>query len=122
MKKMKIIILLFSAVFATKSCSSESISIPEEIEVQPSTQTLYFNGKIFTVDEANPWAEAILIDGNKILFIGSNSNAENTADNNATKIDLQGKLVLPGFHDVHMHPMEVGSTTTVFSSAFIFTT
>ena len=35
--------------------------------------------------------------------------------NESFYIDLQEKLVLPGFHDVHMHPMEVGSTTTVFS-------
>ena len=75
---------------------------------------MYYNGKIYTVDEANPWAQAILIEGNKIIFVGSNSDAENRADENVTKIDLQGKLVLPGFHDVHMHPMEVGSTTTVF--------
>lgn len=111
---MKLVVLLFSAVFATKSCSSES-GINTIDVAEPSTQKLYFNGKIYTVDDAKPWAEAILIDGNQILFVGSNSESEKIADANATKIDLGGKVVLPGFHDVHMHPMEVGSTTTVFS-------
>lgn len=112
MKKMKLIAILFSVVFATKSCSSDSV--PNGTNPIKSSQKLYFNAKIFTVDDANPWAEAILIEENKILFVGSNSEAENRADENATKIDLQGKVVLPGFHDVHMHPMEVGSTTTAF--------
>lgn len=99
-------------VFATKSCSKEDNS--NGTNPTESSQKLYFNAKIYTVDEANPWAEAILIEGNKILFVGSNSDAENRADENAVKIDLKGKVVLPGFHDVHMHPMEVGSTTIAF--------
>ncbi|WP_428744955.1 amidohydrolase [Tenacibaculum sp.] len=112
MKKMKLIIILFSVVLAGNSCSNDPKVAIENIET--STQRLYCNAKIFTVDEANPWAEAILIDGNKILFVGSDTEAEKIADNNAIKVDLQGKLILPGFHDVHMHPMEVGSTTTAF--------
>lgn len=112
MKKMKLITILFSVVFATKSCSSDP-KIPTKFS-ETSTEKLYYNAKIFTVDDANPWAEAILIDGNKILFVGSNTEAEKKANKNATKIDLKGKLILPGFHDVHMHPMEVGSTTTAF--------
>lgn len=112
---MKFIILLFSVVFASKSCTNEVGININEPKVETSTQTLYFNGKIFTVDDAQPWAEAILIDENEIIFVGSNTDAENTVDKNATRIDLGGKVVLPGFHDVHMHPMEVGSTTTVFS-------
>ncbi len=99
-------------VLAGNSCSNDPKVAIENIET--STQRLYCNAKIFTVDEANPWAEAILIDGNKILFVGSDTEAEKIADNNAIKVDLQGKLILPGFHDVHMHPMEVGSTTTAF--------
>ncbi|MGG6229701.1 amidohydrolase [Tenacibaculum sp. SDUM215027] len=109
---MKLITILFSVVFAIKSCSSDP-KIPTKFS-ETSTEKLYYNAKIFTVDDTNPWAEAILIDGNKILFVGSNTEAEKKANKNATKIDLKGKLILPGFHDVHMHPMEVGSTTTAF--------
>lgn len=114
MKKMKLITLLLTIVLSTKSCTKK-----EEIEtIIPtptiSTQKLYFNGKIFTVNAKQPWAEALIIDGNKIVFVGSNTDAEKQADATATKINLEGKVVLPGFHDVHMHPMEVGATTTVF--------
>ncbi|MDO6743287.1 amidohydrolase [Tenacibaculum soleae] len=113
MKKMKLLMMLFSVVFTANSCSSEpEINMPI---VKISTQKLYFNAKIFTVDSEIPWAEALLIDKNKIIFVGSNIAAEKVADENVIKIDLKGKVVLPGFHDVHMHPMEVGATTTVFT-------
>lgn len=105
--------MLFSVVFTANSCSSEpEINMPI---VKISPQKLYFNAKIFTVDSEIPWAEALLIDKNKIIFVGSNIAAEKAADENVIKIDLKGKVVLPGFHDVHMHPMEVGATTTVFT-------
>ncbi|WP_271405527.1 amidohydrolase [Tenacibaculum soleae] len=110
---MKLLMMLFSVVFTANSCSSEpEINMPI---VKISPQKLYFNAKIFTVDSEIPWAEALLIDKNKIIFVGSNIAAEKAADENVIKIDLKGKVVLPGFHDVHMHPMEVGATTTVFT-------
>lgn len=113
MKKMKLLIMLLSVVFTANSCSIEpEINTPI---VKTSTQKLYFNAKIFTVDSEKPWAEALLIYKNKIIFVGSNIAAEKAADENVIKIDLKGKVVLPGFHDVHMHPMEVGATTTVFT-------
>ena len=115
MKKMKILTLFLSLILTTKSCTKkEDINgiIPTPIV---STQKMYFNGKIFTVNDKKPWVEAIIIDKNKIVFVGSNVEAEKAADVTVNKIDLKGKVVLPGFHDVHMHPMEVGSTTTVFT-------
>jgi predicted amidohydrolase YtcJ len=111
MKNMKLLTLFFSLfIFVNAYISKVEVETPEK-----STQKIYFNGNIFTADESKPWAEAILIDGSKILFVGSNSEAKTTAEEGATQTNLQGKVVLPGFHDVHMHPMEVGSTTTVFT-------
>lgn len=113
MKKMKLLIMLLSVVFTTNSCSSEHEINTSNIKI--STQKLYYNAKVFTVDSEKTWAEALLIDKNKIIFVGSNIAAEKAADDDVIKIDLKGKVILPGFHDVHMHPMEVGATTTVFT-------
>ncbi|WP_217701339.1 amidohydrolase [Tenacibaculum aiptasiae] len=110
---MKLLIIFFSLILTSNSCSKkEDIAV---IKDNSSTQKMYYNGKIFTVNEAQPWAEALIIEKNKIVFVGSNSEAEQKIEKGAEKINLKGKLVLPGFHDVHMHPMEVGSTTTVFT-------
>lgn len=112
MKKMKLLTILCSIVFTMKSCSSDVAITNKNTEI--SSQKLYYNAKIYTVDENNPLAQALLLEGNKIIFVGTNKEAKLKANKNAKKIDLKGKLVLPGFHDVHMHPMEVGSTTTAF--------
>ncbi|WP_299619068.1 amidohydrolase [uncultured Tenacibaculum sp.] len=107
---MKIIVLILSLILGSQSCSKR-----ESISITASNQKLYFNGKIYTVNESQPWAEAMIIEKNKIVFVGSNSEARNALDNAVEEIDLKGKLVLPGFHDVHMHPMEVGATSTTFT-------
>lgn len=67
---------------------------------------LLFNGKIHTQDENNPFAEAVQISGNKILKIGSNKEISVGATGNIKEIDLNGKLVLPGFTDSHIHFFE----------------
>lgn len=113
MKKMKLAIFLFSVFLSTTSCSKEE-TVTEPTPVT-STQKIYMNAKIYTVNDSNPWAEAMVINGNQILFVGSNTEAVNFAEEGASQIDLQGRVVLPGIHDVHMHPMEVGSTTTSFT-------
>ncbi|CAL2107836.1 Amidohydro_3 domain-containing protein [Tenacibaculum sp. 190524A02b] len=113
MNKMKLITILLSIVITSKACVKKEELAP--IVNINSTEKLYFNGKIYTVNEKQPWAEAILVKENKIVYVGSTKDAELKATENVKKIDLGGKLVLPGFHDVHMHPMEVGSTTTAFT-------
>ena len=54
------------------------------------------------------------MEDNTITFIGSDIDAENQADENAEFIDLDGGVVLPGFHDVHMHPLEASSDNFLF--------
>jgi len=62
------------------------------------------NGKIVTVDKSNPRAEALAIRGNIIIAVGSNKLIKGHIDKRETKIiDLEGKLVLPGFNDSHVH-------------------
>lgn len=62
---------------------------------------LFYNGIIHTIDNNNSIKEAIGIENDKIVFIGSNEEAETMEAKE--KIDLNGKLVLPGFTDTHLH-------------------
>ena len=63
---------------------------------------LLFNGKVFTADAQNSIAEAVAIDGEKIVAVGTSRDLK--AKYSAVKeIDLQGKLVTPGFNDAHAH-------------------
>jgi len=63
----------------------------------------FINGKIYTVNKKQPLAEAVITEGNKILFVGSNKDAKKFITNKTSVTDLKGKLMLPGFIDDHVH-------------------
>lgn len=65
----------------------------------------FINGKIYTVNEEQPWAEAVAIDGNKIVYVGDAAGLRNVIGYGTEIIDLDGKMMLPGFVDGHVHPM-----------------
>ena len=112
---MKLILILFSIMSFTKSCKSDdTVAETQQITNEDTSQKVFINGKIYTVNTAKPWAEAIIVQDTKIIFIGTTAEAQSNAENGAMVIDLEGALVLPGIHDVHMHPMEVGSSNNHF--------
>jgi len=61
------------------------------------------NGRLWTGDPQNPWAEALAIEGNKIVEVGSNAVIGKRAGPNTQVIDLKGRLASPGFIDAHVH-------------------
>jgi predicted amidohydrolase YtcJ len=62
------------------------------------------NGGIYTVNPANPWAEAVAVRDGAIIAVGSNADVQSLATDTTRVIDLEGKMALPGFHDAHVHP------------------
>ena len=63
-----------------------------------------FNGAIYTVDNDNTLVDSIAIKDNHIVFVGSRAGLQRFVGADTTMIDLQGKMVLPGFVDSHSHP------------------
>ena len=63
----------------------------------------FINGKIYTVNSQSEWVEAVVVSNNIIVFLGSNSEAQEHIDAFTQVIDLDGKLMLPGFIDSHAH-------------------
>ena len=72
----------------------------------PSKVTLYRNGSVYTA--ADPFASAVLVDGDTIAWVGSEQAATSIADSSMDIIDLRGALVAPGFVDSHVHLTETG--------------
>jgi predicted amidohydrolase YtcJ len=60
------------------------------------------NGKVWTANPAYPWAESVLIRGNRIAAVGAAEDLAKQA-NGARVIDLKGRLAIPGFNDAHLH-------------------
>lgn len=88
---MKIITILLSFLFTLLSLQAQQM------------KTAFINGKIYTVNEKQPYAEAVVVEGNKISFVGSNDEAKKLIDASTKVIELNGKLMLPGFIDDHVH-------------------
>ena len=70
---------------------------------QPSASLVLLNGKIWTVNEAQPRAEAVACLGSRIVAVGSNGEIRKWIGAGTEVLDLNGKLVLPGFNDAHVH-------------------
>lgn len=63
--------------------------------------TLLYNGIISTLDDADSFAQAVGITDGRISFVGTDEQAAQLSCEK--RIDLQGKMVLPGFVDAHLH-------------------
>jgi len=70
---------------------------------QPAASLVLLNGKVWTVNEAQPRAEAVACLGGRIVAVGSNDEIRKWVGSATEVIDLGGKLVLPGFNDAHVH-------------------
>ena len=70
------------------------------------TSTLYRHGVIHSA--ADPFAEAILVDGATIAWIGADDTADGLAARADEVVDLDGALVAPGFVDAHAHVLGTG--------------
>jgi predicted amidohydrolase YtcJ len=68
------------------------------------------NAKVYTVDPAQPRAEAVAVKGGRIAVVGDDTEAVEAAPRQAQEVDAAGRLVLPGFIDAHNH-VRLGSDT-----------
>jgi len=66
------------------------------------------HGRICTVDAARPWAEGAAVVGERIVAVGAGRDLEAWTGPGTRVIDLQGRLVLPGFIDSHVHFIQGG--------------
>jgi hypothetical protein len=64
---------------------------------------IVYNAKVYTADGAGTFAEAVAVQGNQILKVGSNREIKRLRRMTTTVIDAHGGAVLPGFNDSHVH-------------------
>ncbi|MGL4484263.1 MAG: amidohydrolase [Anaerovoracaceae bacterium] len=95
MSRMKIIVLaaalvLIIGLFA--GCGGEK------------ADTLYKGGTIYTADEKDSKVEAVAVKDGKIIFTGTEADAEKFVGGDTETVDLKGKMMIPGMSDSHLHP------------------
>lgn len=70
--------------------------------------TIFINGNIYTLNDKQPSAQAIAVKGGRIIFVGSNADAEKFRTDKTNIVDLAGKTVTSGFTDSHCHIFGIG--------------
>lgn len=83
------------------------IGCSNDVERLASADTIYKNAKIYTADASRSMAQAIAVKNEEIIFVGSDKDANQYIGHNTKVINVDEKLILPGLHDVHIHPLGI---------------
>lgn len=98
-------VALFPALLTAQLASSGSLA-------SEHADRVLVNGAIYTVEATQPWSEAVAIQDGEIVFVGSEAAAQAWIGDATEVTDLQGQMVLPGFHDSHAHVLIGVATDT----------
>ena len=64
---------------------------------------IFTGGRVWTGEDANPWAEAVAVRGNRIVAVGSDQDVASFRGDDTRVIELNGRFISPGFIDNHTH-------------------
>ncbi len=100
---MRKLALLIATVLVVSACSKKDATPTTAAEVADS---VYTNGRIYTVEGDTEWAEAVAIKDGKFIVVGSADDAAAVTGDATEVIDLEGRFVMPGLIDPHTHMFE----------------
>ena len=105
-KRTLFIALTFTAAVA--ALASVPLRALRQQPASPPADLVLSNGKVVTVEDGMPEAQAIAVVGDRIAAIGSNADIKRHVGPKTQVIDLKGQLVIPGFIEGHGHFTGVG--------------
>ncbi|MFQ5743491.1 MAG: amidohydrolase [Acidobacteriota bacterium] len=74
----------------------------------PGPDLALLHGRVYTVDEAQPRAQALAVKNGRFLAVGSDDDIQDLITSRTEVIDAAGMTVTPGFIDAHCHPASAG--------------
>lgn len=93
----------FGVIFGFAACLSGAAA-PQP----PHADLVFRGGAVYTMDAARSWAEAVAVRDGTIVFVGAETAVEPFIGPRTRVVALDGAMVLPGFHDSHVHPVTGG--------------
>ncbi len=96
-------------------CDNSAPTVTVEDNLIEAATTVFTQGNIYTVNSKHPWAESVAIKNGEIIYVGDDASIDKYIGEQTEVINLQGKMMMPGIHDVHIHPLESGSDATHFA-------
>ncbi|MEX1265531.1 MAG: amidohydrolase [Woeseia sp.] len=99
--------VLFLGLMLAAGCADESAPV-EAPAAEPLADLAFTNGRIYTMDGSRSWAEAVAIRDGRIIYVGTDEGLGEIAGPDTRRVDLHGRMMLPAFHDIHIHPIGGG--------------
>lgn len=97
MRHLLFLLFIGSLLFACQQSNNQS-------ENSEDVVTMYYGGDILTMEgDSAQYAEALVVQDGKILFVGSKDEAMKAAGDNHKMVDLKGQTLIPAFIDGHSH-------------------
>lgn len=103
--KLFFIILIISMICLFLSC----------VHKEKAADLVLMKGKIVTVDDTKPEAQALAVKGDVIIAVGSNKEIKPYITEKTKVIDLEGKLAIPSFIDAHGHFISLGQSKIILN-------
>src|SRR5581483_3468343 len=93
---------------AAGACTSATGATNPAGAARGPADLVFIDGAVYTVDAARSWATAVAVRGERIVYVGDDGGARKLVGAGTRVIDLQGRMLLPGFIDSHVHPGAAG--------------
>ena len=99
---------MYKIIFITISLIS--LSSCEVSEDAPGADIVFTGGAVYKVTDTDPWATTVAVTNNRITYVGNDANIKSLIGPNTSVVNLDGKMLMPGFQDAHVHPVDSGMT------------
>jgi predicted amidohydrolase YtcJ len=102
---------VFRRAFAPLTLTASTVALavmapaPAMAMAEGMADLIITNARVYTVDDAHPWAEAVAIRDGRIIAVGTAGEVASQKGGQTKVVDLKGKLLLPAFGDAHNHPV-----------------
>ncbi len=103
---------LLVAATSLAACSTTGESPSPAPAENADADVVFHRGRVYTLNETAPWAQAIAVTGNTITYVGDDDGAMALAGPDTRVVDLAGRLLMPGFVEAHIHPFLGAFLTT----------
>lgn len=105
-------ISLIVASVLVAACGKSPDAVPDA-KADIIADAVFFNGSVYTVEDDKEWASALAVAGGKLIAVGDKADAMAFAGEGTKTIDLAGRMLMPGIHDTHIHPLDAGIQATL---------
>ncbi len=74
-----------------------------------TADSVFYNGRLYTVDDRQPWAEALAVKGTRLIYVGNDEDVEKYISETTRVIDLQGQMAMCWTATCSIFPLRISA-------------